>query len=276
MILITGSGGFIGKSIKNYLLKEMYDVLTPRSYELNLLDKTEVRAFLKSNKVDTIIHCAANGVVSSHNMSEYNVAGDNLSMFKNIAESASENTLIINMGSGAEYDKSRELKKVREDQFGESIPSDHYGYSKYLISKEIEKYPNALNLRLFGVYGNGEHASRFPSYAIRMASEKKPIEINQNVFFSYLFAEDLCKIVGRFISDMPITGFFNVVPNDVIDLLNIAKKVNKLYGSDAPIIIKNEGFNTEYSGDNKLLASKIVDLKFTSLDDALHSIKLMS
>lgn len=276
MILITGSGGFIGKSIKNYLLKEMYDVLTPRSYELNLLDKTEVRAFLKSNKVDTIIHCAANGVVSSHNMSEYNVAGDNLSMFKNIAESASENTLIINMGSGAEYDKSRELKKVREDQFGESIPSDHYGYSKYLISKEIEKYPNALNLRLFGVYGKGEHASRFPSYAIRMASEKKPIEINQNVFFSYLFAEDLCKIVGRFISDMPITGFFNVVPNDVIDLLNIAKKVNKLYGSDAPIIIKNEGFNTEYSGDNKLLASKIVDLKFTSLDDALHSIKLMS
>lgn len=276
MILITGSGGFIGKSIKNYLLKEMYDVLTPRSYELNLLDKTEVRAFLKSSKVDTIIHCAANGVLSSHNMSEYNVAGDNLSMFKNIAESASENTLIINMGSGAEYDKSRELKKVREDQFGESIPSDHYGYSKYLISKEIEKYPNALNLRLFGVYGNGEHASRFPSYAIRMASEKKPIEINQNVFFSYLFAEDLCKIVGRFISDMPITGFFNVVPNDVIDLLNIAKKVNKLYGSDAPIIIKNEGFNTEYSGDNKLLASKIVDLKFTSLDDALHSIKLMS
>ena len=38
-ILLTGSGGFIGSHLKNFL-KNKYNLFTPRSYELNLLDKT--------------------------------------------------------------------------------------------------------------------------------------------------------------------------------------------------------------------------------------------
>ena len=37
-ILLTGSGGFIGKNLKQYL-KNKYKLLTPRSYELDLTNK---------------------------------------------------------------------------------------------------------------------------------------------------------------------------------------------------------------------------------------------
>ena len=36
-VLLTGSGGFIGKNLKSYL-QDKYELLTPRSYELNLID----------------------------------------------------------------------------------------------------------------------------------------------------------------------------------------------------------------------------------------------
>lgn len=65
-------------------------------------------------------------------------------MFKNLADCVNEKCPMITFGSGAEYDKSRPLVMVKEEDFGKSIPKDPYGYSKYLISKEIEKRENII------------------------------------------------------------------------------------------------------------------------------------
>ena len=43
-LLLTGSGGFIGKNLKEYL-QDKYNLLTPRSYELNLIDENAVNEF---------------------------------------------------------------------------------------------------------------------------------------------------------------------------------------------------------------------------------------
>jgi len=87
-------------------------------------------------------------------------------MFLNLARNAHGFGRLINLGSGAEYDRSQNLIKVKESQFGQSPPKDNYGRAKYFISEQIEKHKNMMSLRCFGVFGKHEdYTTRFISNA---------------------------------------------------------------------------------------------------------------
>lgn len=258
-ILLTGSGGFIGKHLKGYFDK--YNLFTPRSFQLNLLDETETAKYLKENNIEFIIHCASCGVrITSDATLEY-VAKPNIQMFKNLANSGLP---MITIGSGAEYDKSRPLVNIREEDFGKSVPKDPYGYSKYMISKEIEKRDNILNLRLFGIYGYGEDPSRVTSCIINAKIKNEPVVLNQNVRFHFIWIDDFCKIVKYFVEHSARERFLNVAPTESIEIVDLAKILK------VETIIKNEGLNKEYTGDNTKLLSIIKDFKFTSYEDGMR------
>lgn len=272
-ILITGSGGFIGKNLKEYFAAK-FNVLSPRSSELNLLDSSAVNSYFSSHNIDVVLHCGAVGArVTSGAKKE--IADKNILMFKNLVDNLKPNQFMINFGSGAEYDKCRALKKVKETDFGKSIPKDPYGYSKYVISNEIEKSDNILNIRLFGVYGKYENESRFPTYAISQNLNKQPITINKNVVFDYLYIDDLCKIVDAFIQNKPPEKIINITPTKSISLYEIAQIVNTISDFKSEIIIKDAQLNNEYTGDNSRLLSEIKDfqhLSFTSYEDGLKKL----
>ena len=149
-ILLTGSGGFIGIHVKEFLSGK-FNLYTPRSFQLNLLDKNAVTDYVKANEINFIIHSASCGVRISPDATIEEIAKPNIEMFKNLADL---NLPMITFGSGAEYDKSRPLHKIKEENFGENIPQDPYGYSKYAISKEIEKRENIsyLNKSVFVLF----------------------------------------------------------------------------------------------------------------------------
>ena len=214
-ILLTGSGGFIGKHLKKFL-SEKFNLFTPRSFQLNLLDKNAVADYVKANKINFIIHSASCGVRISPDATIEEVAKPNIEMFKNLADL---NLPMITFGSGAEYDKSRPLHKIKEENFGENIPQDPYGYSKYLISKEIEKRENILNLRIFGIYGTGEDKSRVTSCIVNDNLAHRPILLNQNVVFDFIWIEDFCKIVEFFIENQTKEKFVNVAPTEIIEIV---------------------------------------------------------
>ena len=50
-ILLTGSGGFIGKNLKEYLSAK-YNLFCPRSYELDLIDFKSVKDYFDNNDID--------------------------------------------------------------------------------------------------------------------------------------------------------------------------------------------------------------------------------
>ena len=85
-ILLTGSGGFIGKHLKEYFRE--YNLFAPRSFELNLLDKIETAKYLKENNIEFIIHSASCGVRISPDATLEDVAKPNIEMFNNLADSA--------------------------------------------------------------------------------------------------------------------------------------------------------------------------------------------
>lgn len=268
-ILLTGSGGFIGKHIKNQLSGK-FNLFTPRSFQLNLLDKDAVRKYVEDNNIEYIIHSASCGVRISPDATIDDVAKPNIEMFRNLADLTSKDCPMITIGSGAEYDKSRPLCKIKESDFGESIPKDPYGYSKYLISKMIEERDNILNLRLFGIYGLGEDKSRVTSCIINSNIAKEPIILNQNVKFDFIYIDDFCKVVEYFVKNPTDEKFINIAPTDSIEIIDLAKIVNNFSEYKSEIIVKNSGMNREYTADNTKLLSIIKDFVFTSYEDGMQ------
>ena len=56
-VLITGSSGFVGKNIKEYLenQKEEYELYCPSSKELNCIDEGEVEKYIKGHSFYTLL-----------------------------------------------------------------------------------------------------------------------------------------------------------------------------------------------------------------------------
>ena len=267
-IFLTGSGGFIGRNILESL-GDKYEFIHPRSHELNLLDTNATDNFVRDTQPDLIIHSASAGVRITPDATRDDVAVPNIKMFDNLARHVSKKCPMIVFGSGAEYDKSRPLESVSESDFGKSIPNDPYGYSKYMISKQIESMDNVLNMRIFGIYGKYENPTRFTSYAVSQNIRHLPIEINQNVVFQFLYINDFCNILDWFIKNRPGERFVNVCPDEKITLVELSNIVNQNSEYKSEIFVKNPGMNREYTGDNRLLHNIVPNLRFTSYANGL-------
>ena len=187
-------------------------------------------------------------------------------MFNNILNAKGADTKVLTFGSGAMYDKKRELHEVKESEIGKHIPTDLYGLSKLKMAEKIRERDDVLMLNIFACYGTGEKPSRFPSYSISRVLENKTIEINQNVIFDYLFVEDMKKIVSHFIQNEAKEKIINITPTKSCSLLEIAKIVSN---GKVDITIKNPSMNFEYTGDNALLLREIPTMQFTELEDGL-------
>ena len=131
IILITGSSGFIGKNIVEYL-RPKFTLLTPSHKELDLLSQSKVHQFFLKNDVGTVIHCANFGGTRKTLVTGQTIE-KNTRMFFNLAENQEHFSKLIHLGSGAEYNKNRNLQKICETEFGKEIPYDEHGYSKYII-----------------------------------------------------------------------------------------------------------------------------------------------
>lgn len=271
VILITGGSGFIGRNLLEKLPKN-YHLLAPSHQELNLLDTSKVEKYFNERRIDVVVHCSnIGGTRNAIHLS--NIATTNLRVFFNIVRCKERFKKIIFLGSGAEYDKSKPLKKVREDDFGKRIPIDEYGFYKYTCSKIIENSENIINLRLFGVYGKYEDYNlRFISEAICRNILSLPIMINQNVFFDYLYINDLVKIIDFFIRKKTTKKFFNVGTGKRIDLLAIAKNINEIAEKKSKIIVKRKGLQNEYTCDNTLLKKELQNFVFTDFKASLYEL----
>lgn len=267
-IFLTGKDGFIGRNLLEFLLPK-YEVLAPSHRELELLYGEAVRNYLAKNKVDVVIHTA--GVPCHRNIKDpKDVAYQNLRMFFNVVRNTDCFSKMLFLGSGAEYDLRYGITRVKETDFDKHIPEDEYAFSKYVCSRYIEKVDKIVGLRLFGIFGKYEdYQIRFISNAICKAIHNLPITIKQNRVFSYLYIDDLCKIVEYFIENEPKYKIYNVVPNESIDLLSIARKINEISGKNLQIIIPKSGFGKEYTGDNSRLMGELRDFQFTPIVEAI-------
>jgi len=270
-IAVFGANGFIGKNVVESLSNK-YFLLTPTRNEVDLTQEAKVDRFFKSNRVDIVINCA---VVGGSRKEEYqtNMLDENLRMFFNLARNKKYFGKLIHLGSGAEYDKGKTLKKVNENDFDKAVPKDGYGFYKYICSKYIENAENIVNLRIFGLFGKYEdYRFRFISNAICRNIFGMPILINQDVYFDYLYIDDFVKILEYFIKNNTKQKFYNIGTGKPVNLSKIANIINKISLFKSDIIIKTKGLGNEYTCDNSLLIKEVGQVKLTSLIESIQDL----
>ncbi|MBQ61200.1 MAG: NAD-dependent dehydratase [Gammaproteobacteria bacterium] len=255
-ILITGTNGFVGYNLAEYYQERYENVSCPKRGDLDLVDTDAVEHYLDQGQFDVVIHCGV--TLTSVEL--------NLKMYFNLERCSKSFGKLICVGSGSDYGPKNLIPPlVREDFFGGYVPADIYGFSKYVIAKNVEDDPkNIINLRVFGIYGKYEdYTRRFISNNICRVLAGKGISINKNMLFDYLYVDDFSRMLEIFVNNDSQQKSYNICTSDPIDFLTYAAIIRDVDGGDLTIDVKQEGMNTEYSGDNSQFLQEFGNFDFT-------------
>jgi len=105
-ILLTGSSGMVGQNLLEHADISSYDILSPRSNELDLRDFEKVENYLLKYKPEMIIHAAGKvGGIQANLREPVNFLVDNLDMGRNIVMGAYKSGIkkLMNIGSSCMY-----------------------------------------------------------------------------------------------------------------------------------------------------------------------------
>jgi len=272
-ILITGGSGFIARNLSEKLSGQ-YETTSINRKDLDLLEAEKVFDYLKSGHFDVVIHTATYDAAPKHSLKDpAKVLENNLKMFFNLARCRKYFGKMIYFGSGAEFGREYWTPKMKEDYFDQHIPTDQYGFSKYVMTKYAKSCSNIYNLRLFAVFGEyDDWRYRFISNACCKAVLSLPIIINQNKVFDFLYIRDLVRLVKWFINNQPRSKAYNVCSGKSCDFKTLAEKILEISGKNLELVVKNKKPGIEYNGDNSLLLSELRNFEFTPIDEAIRAL----
>lgn len=253
-ILITGGRGNIAKIIKNNL-GNVYEICNPSREELNVLSVDEIEKYLEKNDFDVLVHTAIlGGRRTKEETGE--VTHINLIMWENLLRFAGKFKMIINFDSAAIYDRSTDILNRKEcDLF--TIPTDYYGFSKYVIHKRSLQYENVYNFRIFNIFHANEEPDRFIRSCFNAKKNNTEVTIFEDKYFDFVYEDDFVKII-KYYFDNTITNqkslekTINICYKEKYKLSDIAKMI---VGDDDKIKIHSGVTKRNYSGDGTLLLS---------------------
>jgi GDP-L-fucose synthase len=267
-VLLTGGSGFIGRNLAEDLGRR-YSIVAPTSSELNLLDESCVREYLRAGQFDVVVHTA-----TTRSNRRIGAASDlldrNCRMFFNLARSRSLFGKMLHFGSGAEYSRANLPARVSEGYFDTHVPTDPYGFSKYICAQYAANTDNIFVLRLFGVFGKYEAWDvRFISNACARVVRGLPITIRQNVRFDYLYVSELAELLTWFLEHKPGQKAYNVCRGEAYTLLELAGMVAAASGCNPDIIVHNPAMAPEYSADNTRMLNEVGNFRFRTMSDCV-------
>jgi GDP-L-fucose synthase len=274
-ILITGGSGFIGRNLAEQLAP-LYQVSAPSSAELDLLHEQAVSNYLAAHRFDVIVHTATTR--SNRRMgAPADMLDRNCRMFFNLARNAGRFGKMLHFGSGAEYSRPGLPPRVKEEYFDTRVPTDAYGFSKYICAKYIEVRGqrsevrgDIVELRLFGVFGPYEdYTVRFISNACCRALKGLPITLRQDVLFDYLYVKDLARITSWFIENEAPQKAYNVCTGTPVALTELARIIAEVSGMKPEITVATPGMSAEYTADNRRLLAEMGEYQFWDLRQAI-------
>jgi nucleoside-diphosphate-sugar epimerase len=272
-ILVTGCNGFIAKEIRNSYLNEQHDFVFADRKMLDVSCPTQTRTFLSIHEFDAVIHTANTG--GRKNIKEtFDDFLNNLKMFQNLINNFDKFKLLINFGSGAEFNRFKNVRQVQEIKKSEIMPLDYYGISKNIISNYIQNTPeNIYSFRLFGCFGRFEKKDRLVKSTIEKIIKEKPAIIHQNRIMDFFSAEDVCIVIDYYLQNYDkktLPKDLNLCYNKKRDLNEISLSIFNFMNKKPNIKILKPGYSPEYTGSSKLIDS--LDLNLKGFDKSLKKV----
>lgn len=273
-VLITGAGptGVTGRAIKEYL-QDFYKILAPSSKELDLTNDDAVRSYFDTHQIDFVVHCATyrSDISQTAHMVDDEFES-NLRMYFNLATQSEKFQKMVYLGSGAEYDKTRPIVNISEDQFGESIPKDKYGFGKYIMNQHCRNSKNIYNLRMFGTLNKYErYTKNVVCNLCAKAVMGLPLSLKRDCRFSWIDIKDVAKTIMYLFSNEVSRHDYNIALPCSYTLSDMASFINEISGLNTALNFEHEGLNNEYTCNVKNY-SKDFSLVNTELRDSIKDI----
>ncbi|MDD4911802.1 MAG: GDP-L-fucose synthase [Sideroxydans sp.] len=142
-ILLTGGGGMVGQNLLEHPAIREFDVLAPRSSELELRDFNSVQAYMHMHQPDMVIHAAGKvGGIQANMREPVGFLMENLDMGRNIVWASRQAGVkrLINLGSSCMYPRNHNEPLVEELVLkGELEPTNEgYALAKVVTSRLCE------------------------------------------------------------------------------------------------------------------------------------------
>ena len=264
----------VGKNIVEFSKSKDYILLTPNSFELNLLNRTSVDKYIKINKPDIVIHCAGIvGGIQANMDNPVKFLVDNTQIGLNIIISSCEAGIrkFINMSSSCMYPREA-INPLAEELIlkGELEPTNEgYALAKITSTRLCEyihkedntfKYKTVIPCNLYGKYDKFDqrHSHMLPA-VIKKIYEAKADNIDSVIWGSgearreFMYAEDLADFIYYAIEN------FERMPQNINVGLGKDYTINEYYEAIAKVI----GYKGKFVHD----LTKPIGMKQKLIDD---------
>lgn len=269
-ILITGGNGFLGSYLKNRLDIEGVNYFSPTSTEMDIQSIESIKTFFELNKVDKIVHLAADADHTSEQCFQINSLGT-----YNLAKAARENHVRHFLYTSTNNVYGIYGDNIKEDD--QTVPSNHYGDSKLLgeyIVKSVFPERHTI-LRFSDIFGINQKYGNLMKRFIENSLEKK-----QNIIYGtgirtrdYLYVDDAVSSIIHVLK-YEKNGTFNISTGVSTTTKQLSVTIGKVFGyeqepqykeyinEDVSVVVLNNdkitatGFNIEFSLEEGLADMK--------------------
>ena len=280
-VLITGSNGFVGKSLKKYLKNKLeLNVLHDDRSKFDLSKKKFFKKLLENSKPNIVIHLASRTVSGSKSEKEDKLQLKNtLKPIQNLIECIKplKNVYkIIFAGTIEEYGEAKSPYK----EYNGAKPITSYGkfklrcfnFVKKNLAKSKIKY---IWLRPSLMFGPNDNKGRFLGSILYSAKEKKITTINlDKQIRDYLFVEDFNRFVylNLIKKDFPKLNLLNITNQNWVSLKLVMSILSKISNNKIKkyLKIQNKKDHSKLINSGNLLKKKYPNFKFTDFKLALN------
>ncbi len=251
-IFVTGGTGFLGYNTVLRLLEDGHQVFALVRKQDNILSKIKYKnlslihgslenlACVELKDVDVCVHFAWMGVnrqgVNSPELQQQSVINtlNLLEFLKN-----HHCRLLIDAGSRQEYTPVEGI--ITEDS--PCVPITEYGKRKleayHAILSRINDEMKYVHLRIFSVYGNGDHPWSLINTCVEGMLANKPISLGTcRHFWSFLYIDDLTGIIASIVSYIDVikgNEIYNVASGFIQPLRYFVNTIKVITESDSEL-----------------------------------------
>ncbi len=275
-ILITGSNGMVGRNIVEYKKDaKNYNLLTPSSEELNLLDRVSVDSYIKNTRPDIVIHCAGIvGGIQANMANPVKFLVDNTQMALNIIMASQEAGIkkFINMSSSCMYPREA-INPLGEELIlkGKLEPTNEgYALAKITSTRLCEYinredntflYKTVIPCNLYGRYDkfDPKHSHMLPAVIKKIHEAKVNKQDSIDIWGDgearreFMYAQDLADFIYYALEN------FENMPQNINVGLGHDYTINEYYQTIANVI----GYKGEFIHD----LTKPIGMKQKLIDD---------